>query len=302
MILTPQGCKRYMGKAFTAENKDPKVLGNPAATYVCDKFPSSDLMTQLSINENRPVTCFVTQTDKKEDVKMFDIRYFLPNGEELNVCGHGTIFSSLAITKHYGKIKQIDFMPNQTLYQGLVKLNFDEIWRACIAFDKCTLLNLNINSQNLVKTLSSAFGIEVGQINDIKYCVENQDILITLKDAKTLRNMDVDSKESTESLKNFYETFKEKTIRSLAFSAPSNDKNYSYETRLINPSLDTNEDPACGSANMETATHWNSILNKNEMTVLYPHKYNKTGKFGGVQTVEVENGKIYVKGFAEFEG
>lgn len=289
-------CVRYGGRAFTAENNDPKVLGNPATTFICDKFPTQETMVELSKSENQPITSFIVLKSKKGDKKVFDIRYFFPTGKEINVCGHGTIFSSLSALQHYKTLIKAEFIPNQSMYEGSISLDLSPKAQSSISVKKCNFKPLDKKNTQFVHALLSATSVGIEKLSSVQVCPENNDILIVLKDAKALRAMDVDSNKTVKALKKLDSNF-----RGITVTAQSDEKKYTYETRILTTLLAGNEDLACGSANMETATYWSNKLNKDYMFVLYPHKYNKTGKFGGVQEIEIKDDKIYIKGFAKFD-
>ncbi len=58
--------------------------GNPAAVFIFDEEPSSDLMLKIAREMNLSETAFVI---RGADLK---IRWFTPNAE-VNLCGHATL-------------------------------------------------------------------------------------------------------------------------------------------------------------------------------------------------------------------
>ena len=79
----------------------------------------------------------------------------------------------------------------------------------------------------------------------------------------------------------------------------SNIQGFDYETRLFVPSAEM-EDVVCGSINCVIAPLWQKILNKEELSSLFPYRY-KDKIIGGVQKILVSSEKVLISGSVTIE-
>ena len=280
-------------------NSDMKIannktaIGNPASVVILENqedLKNTELLQSISIKENQPITCFIKQKTKNNE---FNVRFFSPSGDEVNICGHGSLVSG-RILKEYFKIKEKEIIlhlnkdiclgtmlesedPTETIYienDGEISI---KLFR--IPFDKSKLNKKEVFVlQNIIKIL----GLTGNDIQDYVKCDEYHDLILILKDMNKLRNLDPDF----EAMIPYCQQIKD--LRSITISAKSNLKDFDYETRAFGPVIKPNEDKICVSMNSILGDYWSRKLNKNDLNVLYPYHWNEN-ICGGVQHINVEN-------------
>ena len=79
--------------------------GNPAAIVFLDPSLPQDVLGKIASNFNQPVTSIVSSTsDTSDNDKTITrhIRYMVSNGNELGICGHGTLAAAKVLFAELG--------------------------------------------------------------------------------------------------------------------------------------------------------------------------------------------------------
>lgn len=277
------------------------ATGNPASVVILDNredLKNTKLLQPIAVKENQPIICFVKQRTKNNE---FDIRFFTPSGDEVNICGHGSLISGKILKEHF-KIKDDEIIlhlnkyiclgtmlesddPTETIYiekDGAISIKLFKIH-----FDKSTL---NKNELNILQNIIKILGLTEIDIQDYIKCDEYHDLILILKDVNKLRNLNPNFEVMIPYCKQI------KDLRSITFSAKSNLKDFDYETRVFAPHINVNEDIVCVSINSILSDYWSRTLNKKTLNVLYPYHWNEN-ICGGIQHINIENKDIilYVK-------
>lgn len=74
--------------------------GNPAAVVFLDATSPTDILGKISQNFNQPITAFISPDPAPSadpQVLKYLIRFYVSNGTEIPICGHGTLAASKLI-------------------------------------------------------------------------------------------------------------------------------------------------------------------------------------------------------------
>ncbi|HSQ97715.1 MAG TPA: PhzF family phenazine biosynthesis isomerase [Rickettsiales bacterium] len=274
-----------------ADNKT--AIGNPASVVILDNqddLKDTKLLQPIAIKENQPITCFVKQRTKNNE---FDIRFFTPSGDEVNICGHGSLISGKILKEHFKiKEKEIILHLNKDICLGTMLESDDPIETIYIEnnggisiklfripFDKNTLSK---NELSILQSVIKILDLTENDIQDYIKSDEYHDLILILKDVNKLRNLNPNFEAMIPYCKQI------KDLRSVSFSAKSNLKDFDYETRVFAPHINVNEDIVCVSINSALSDYWSRQLNKNNLNVLYPYHWNEN-ICGGIQHINVED-------------
>ena len=78
--------------------------GNPCVVLLFERaqarFDNDEWLMQFAREMDVPATAYVRILDVAE--ARFEIRWFAPSDEEIELCGHGTVAAAHALTEHYG--------------------------------------------------------------------------------------------------------------------------------------------------------------------------------------------------------
>ena len=85
--------KQYVVDAFT----DSVFHGNQAAVCVMEKWPSEEMMMNITRENNFSETAFTVKEGEK-----WHLRWFTPGGE-IDLCGHATLGTAFVLFKDYEK-------------------------------------------------------------------------------------------------------------------------------------------------------------------------------------------------------
>lgn len=277
-------------RAFVDKNIDgKKVIGNPASVFILEE--NEDLNTKdmsiLAKKENQPITSFVKHIKDNE----FNIRYFFPNGREINFCGHGTITASKVIKDYFNIKDKIIFYTNKNLFSEKIdnkvainvkendffELKVNRYFPTTIN-DGDLILNITLNFENL----------NIKNIYKVFKCNELNDYIIKLNDNCSVKNIKINN--------HFFDTSK---FRVIAITCKSEIENVDYEARIFIEGLKDNEDIVCGSSSCYLSTIWNKELNKKNLIALFPYN-NPSEYYGGVEYIKIDNdNKIVLSGFVK---
>lgn len=270
--------KIYKAKAFTYPDKieSKEVLGNPASVVVCKSgFPSQEKMGEIAVREKQPITVFLKKRDNKD--KEFDIRYFFPDGSEVNLCGHGSFVTTKVISQIFNLKGQFNLFFNKNLIKNnklAVSIDNNNLISINLPKYDIEFLNLSKLNQNL-KDIIFSLGLNIKNINSIFKSLVLNDYVFEISNVNILRDL----KPNFNKLK---KVCLKLGCRTIIATSKSNLKNFDYETRVFVPHSKVNEDIVCGSANCSVASFWSNKLNKSKLKVLYPYHFNES-MIGGVQ-------------------
>jgi PhzF family phenazine biosynthesis protein len=298
-IFKRKNIEIFRGRAFAYRNKieGKEVLGNPASIIVCEKnFPIQEEMSNIAIKEKQPISVFIKKRDNEKNG--FDVKYFLPNGFETALCGHGTLFATKILSERFKtkdkfkfyfnknllnlnkKVKYLDYLSSYIDNNGLISLNLPKY-----NLEYLSLKNLNTNLQKIVQILD----IKIKDINIIAKCIEIKDYIIELNNLEILRKLNPDFRKMEKFCLDL-------GCRNIVITSRSNIQNFDYETRVFSPHCSLDEDIVCGSTNCGLAPFWLEKLSKNNLKNLYSYHFNKE-KIGGVQFINVNEDNLDLSGY-----
>jgi len=284
----------FKAKAFTSINKikGKRIIGNPAIVYICDKLPGVTRMIEFSTNSKIPMKVFVAF--KKDNI--FNIRFFGPDGTEINVCGHALFVASQAIAKYF-KIKNnvIIYNLNPKITTGHLRKKEIKTWmendRVVLQLPVLPIKFISKNDKetnNLLTKIVSLLQIPKTEIKTIFKSKELHDYIIQINNINTLRNLKPDFQKMIPYCKKL-------KCRGIFITCKSDLINCDYETRAFGPHIQTNEDIACGSINSIIAPFWSDILKKNKLKNIYSYHWYRD-EIGGVQEIIIHKDCIDLKG------
>lgn len=274
-----------------------KLIGNPASVIILEKnenLKNNELLKNIAIKENQPISCFVKQ---KETNHEFDIRFFTPSGDEVNICGHGSLITGKILKEHFNiKENEIILYLNKDITLGIMnevenpketiffKNNSAFIKLLRIPFDKNLLTNEELK---ILDSVIKLLNLKKEDITTIIKSYEYHDLVIVLNDVKKLRNLKPDFEKMAFYCKQI------KDLRSISFTAKSNLKNIDYENRVFAPHINVNEDIVCVSINSLISDYWSRMLEKNDLIVLYPYHWNNN-ICGGIEFIKTYDNYMLV--------
>jgi len=240
----------YIIAAFTSS----PFGGNPAAVVFLDPEPSlQTLDSKIARNFNQPVTTFVSKTSLPSDddkIEVREARFFVFNGKELPICGHGTLAAGKALfgmpeiaergvdTIHF-KTPRGDTLKAVKLDGGFIELQIPAAVPGSVS---------NEEKAKLKTFVDRAFGREVA-IKDIKNggSTYQSYVLVVLEDNEDLAGSSVNAKELIGN--GFFIN---------VFTTVSPNLGEAFISRMFSPLLiaDSGEDPVCGSAHGILAPYW----------------------------------------------
>lgn len=288
------------GCIFNSDNNailSKTILGNPASVIILesDELDNDELLKSVAVQENKPISCFVKQKSKDNE---FDIRFFTPSGDEINICGHGSLISGKILKEHFNiKEDNIILHLNKNICIGNM-LNEDDPVET-IYFSKNNNVSVKLlripyekgildkNEQKTIDGVLDTLNINSNRVADQIKSEEYHDLIIILKDVNDLRNIKPNFNKIIPYCKKIND------LRSISFSAKSNLSGFDYETRVFAPHINVEEDIVCVSINSVISDYWSRILNKTDLNVLYPYHWNDD-ICGGIQHIVINKNSIIV--------
>lgn len=289
--------KRYKGTAFLPQHRidDLDVIGNFAVVYFLedDEDFDKDVMSELGLKENAPMTCFV----KKRADGDFDISFWNLDGSQAFMCGHGSIITAGLLNRLHN-INDISIYFDKSHY----KKDVDNRLNMTVQDDGLVLMEAKMCNIEIIKKedfteemkqLMEFMSLKMKDLDEAFMGVELRDLTFVVKDPKKMRTMDIEFRKIAPVLDKM-------EIRNLCTTAISADENFDFETRVFCPHDNLDEDTACGSSNLSVAKYWGEKLGKKDFRVLFPyHVGYDDKKAGGVQAIRLENDRVLVGGFCE---
>ncbi|MBX9744341.1 MAG: PhzF family phenazine biosynthesis protein [Chlamydiales bacterium] len=235
--------------------------GNPAAVFIFDREPPTDLMLKIAREMNLSETAFVI---KGVHLK---IRWFTPNSE-VNLCGHATL-SAAHILWQEGLIEN-----NKIIFQSR---------------SGPLTVTKNANGYTLDFPLQpprekSEYADQMFQLlgSNPEYIGSNgEDCMAVVSDDSIVHLFSPDHQKIS--------AFNE---RGFLLTAQDKSGEFDYIYRGFFPKLNVPEDPVTGSANTCLAAYWSSKLNKKKL------KARQVSERGGTLDVEVLHNRVMITGEA----
>ncbi|KDR85597.1 hypothetical protein GALMADRAFT_52514 [Galerina marginata CBS 339.88] len=248
--MSPKSAPFYVITAFTSS----AFGGNPAAIVFLDpdaSLPSLD--SKISINFNQPITTLVSTTSLPSDddkIEVRDVRFFVSNGTEVPICGHGTLAVGKALfgmpeiaargvhTIHL-KNRRGDTLKVMKLDDGFVEVQIPATVPGSISEEEKAKLKTFVDK---------AFGRNVA-IKDIKNggSIYEPYVMVALEDSEDLAGSSINAKELIGN--GFFVN---------VFTMASPNPGEVFVSRMFSPLMiaGTGEDPVCGSAHGILAPYW----------------------------------------------
>ena len=150
--------------AFTTD----VYAGNPAAVAFLDPHLPLDVLGKIAKNFNQPVTSIVSTTsdntsDNNDKTITRQIRYMLSNGNELAICGHGTLAAAKVLFTQLGPGQEnVDTIHFQCVSGARLVATKLEDGFIEIEFPSGVLVNVSSEEETrLTSFINKAFGREV---------------------------------------------------------------------------------------------------------------------------------------------
>ena len=246
--------KQYVVDAFT----DSVFHGNQAAVCVLDKWPSEELMMNITRENNFSETAFTVKEGEK-----YHLRWFTPGGE-IDLCGHATLGTAYVLFRFYE--------------QDASKLVFTTLSGDLIVTKNGELLEMEFPAYDLKPVeVTDAMEEALGVRPTAAFIA--RDLLCVLDDEQTVRELTPDLE-------------KIKQIDGLLLHVTARGKDEDCVSRSFAPKLAVAEDPVCGSGHCHIIPYWADRLGKNEL-VAY-----QASKRGGTLYCRQEGDKIFMAGKA----
>lgn len=265
--------KNYDGVAFA--NKELNARGNPAKIVFVDRDYSEEEMSAIALDCKMPATVFANINGDEAKV-----RYFLPNGQSMTFCGHGTLVMLHAMNLAGVDIKKVSILLDDGR-SVVVKKDTDREFEYGIGMPISNVVPLDPESP-IIEDIVAVTGLDRSEFAAFEGLMYKGDYVVKLEDAARLREIKIDKNTLLERLPM-------DKCRGVYVTARSQMEDFYIETRIFGGWLDDGEDIACGSANCTVIPTWYNHLGLelNKFRILCPHSYNRTGVFGGTQVANL---------------
>ncbi|MBQ1084259.1 PhzF family phenazine biosynthesis protein [Nocardiopsis sp. B62] len=244
--------------AFT----DQPLSGNPAAVLVLDDTYPDAWAQGIAAEFNLSETAFARRIDDPD--ADFELRWFTPV-TEIDLCGHATLATAHALTE-LGERGPIRFSTRSgvlTVQNRDGRLWMDFPARPATATDA-------------PDGLAAALGAEPRWTG----IGGNNDLLVELADAATVRALDPDPA-----------AIRALPARMVIATAPGDD-GYDTVSRCFAPAMGVPEDPVTGSAHTVIAPHWASRLGRTEFLA------HQASRRGGDLYLRLDGDRVHIGGDA----
>jgi PhzF family phenazine biosynthesis protein len=258
--------------AFT----DRPFAGNPAAVCLLDtdSWPDEGWMRRVAAEMHLPATAFAHPLPGDADAD-WALRWFLPTGDEINLCGHGTLATAHALYSDGLATGTVRFSSHNRLLlaevrvDGTVTLDFPAAPRTDVAVPDGLVEALGAKPEAAYAT---------GTLGDL---------LVVLPDEAAVRALTPDftavaALTRREGLRGVITTA----------AAADADRDYDFVSRFFAPADGIPEDPVTGSAHTALAPYWSGRLGRNGLTGL-----QASARSGLVRTA-VHGDRVHLTGSA----
>lgn len=234
--------------------------GNPAAVFIFDKEPSTDLMLKLAREMNLSETAFVMM---ERDLK---IRWFTPNAE-VNLCGHATLAAAHVL---WGEGRATSDTLVFKSRSGPLTVTRKE---------KGYTLDFPLqppkDKKEYLDQMTQILGLAPEYIGS-----NGEDCMAVVSD------------EIVRSFSPNYQKISHLAERGFLLTALDTSGEFDYIYRGFFPKLDVPEDPVTGSANTCLAPYWANRLNKKRL------KARQVSERGGTLDIEILQDRVLISGEA----
>jgi PhzF family phenazine biosynthesis protein len=274
----------YTANAFTSNTHN--TLGNPAGVVISDTLHSDELMREIAIYADQPMTSFLVSSGK--NMNEYTLRYFDLLGQETHICGHATVAATqVLLDKNMACVGDtITFQLNPALFEGKetnVTTSIDTLGHIAITMP-ASKLEKRDDDPVLLQTVAKALRIDPMYIDSISFSTNIRDFVVGIKDAYVLEIIEPDfvfMKAMAESGNYQHE--------GLMVSALSDEDEWDLKVRVFLPITGVNEDIACGSGNCSIIPYWYAKgmkLDDPTFKAVFPYPDNPNA-LGGVQKVSL---------------
>ncbi|MEU3016115.1 PhzF family phenazine biosynthesis protein [Nocardiopsis sp. NPDC007018] len=244
--------------AFT----DRPLAGNPAAVLVLDDAYPDAWAQGIAAEFNLSETAFARRIDAPD--ADYELRWFTPV-TEIDLCGHATLATAHALTE-LGVQGPVRFSTRSgilTVRQRDGKLWMDFPARPATATEA-------------PEGLAEAIGAEPRWVG----IGGNNDLLVELADAATVRELDPDPT-----------AIRALPVRMVIVTAPG-DGGYDTVSRCFAPTMGIAEDPVTGAAHTIVAPHWAERLGRTEFLA------HQASRRGGDLRLRLDGDRVHIGGDA----
>ena len=248
--------KYYIVDAFAEE----LFAGNPAGVCILDKWIDDTLLKNIAVENNLSETVFVVKNGSN-----YDLRYFTPDGTEIDLVGHATLASAHIMFSFYEKDANIINFSTKggmlNVKKGTDKYEMD--------FPAFAIKQVTVSSQ-MEKTIGVK-PVEAWMGRDLVCILENEDLVCNAK-------IDL-----TEAIK----------LDGMLLHITAKSQKYDCVSRTFGPKVGISEDPVCGTGHCHIVPIWSEKLNKKSIVA------NQASKRGGTLYCEKNGDRIKLSGKAK---
>ena len=236
--------------------------GNPAGVCLLPSGRDMAFYRNVAAIMNCTETAFVY-----EEGNNYHLRWFSPNGTEVDLCGHATLATAGVLFRH-GFADTGLSLRFQTK-SGMLTAKADGEYIA-MDFPAGEIFGIDGNAYGL----DEALGIHSTYTGRTRF-----DAFIEVTGESTVKNMAPD-----------YERLKKLPGRGVIVTARSEHEGYDFVSRFFCPKLGVNEDPVTGSAHCALGVYWGYVLGKESLV-----GYQASAQ-GGIVRVKVLGERVMLSG------
>lgn len=246
--------RQYVVDAFT----NSVFHGNQAAVCVLEKWPSEELMMNITRENNFSETAFTVKEGKK-----WHLRWFTPGGE-IDLCGHATLGTAFVLLNFYER--ETDKVAFTTLSGELIVTRKGNLYE--MEFPAYELRPTTVTT-----AMEEALGVS------IREAYIARDLVCVLDDEQAIWGLNPDLE-------------KIKQIDGLLLHVTAKGEKEDCVSRSFGPKLNIPEDPVCGSGHCHIIPYWADTLGREEFVA------RQASKRGGILYCRKEGNKIFIAGNA----
>ena len=246
--------RQYIVDAFT----DSVFHGNQAAVCVFEKWPSEELMMNITRENNFSETAFTVK-----EGEMWHLRWFTPGGE-IDLCGHATLGTAFVLLNFYER--EADKVVFTTLSGELIVTRKGNLY-------EMELPAYELRPTTVTTAMEEALGVPVREAYIAR------DLVCVLDDEQAIWGLNPDLE-------------KIKQIDGLLLHVTAKGEKEDCVSRSFGPKLNIPEDPVCGSGHCHIIPYWADTLGKGEFVA------RQASKRGGILYCRKEGNKLFVAGNA----
>jgi len=244
--------RQYVVDAFT----NSVFHGNQAAVCVLEKWPSEELMMNITRENNFSETAFTVKEGEK-----WHLRWFTPGGE-IDLCGHATLGTAFVLLNFYER--EADKVVFTTLSGELIVTRKGSLYE--MEFPVYELRPTTVTT-----AMEDALGVP------IREAYIARDLVCVLDDERAIWGLNPDLE-------------KIRQIDGLLLHVTAKGEKEDCVSRSFGPKLNIPEDPVCGSGHCHIIPYWADMLGKEELVA------RQASKRGGILYCRKEGNKIFIAG------